>query len=125
MKKIIVIFLGIFVSSCATGPSKQELLTADFGPPPSDYEKRIKDAFLTLLIDPTAPLYKINPPVKAFRFKGIINGGGYVYGWQSCGAVNSKNRMGGYAGWKLFSAFFYGPNPPKIHMGMFAESDGC
>ncbi len=125
MKKFILVLMFVFLSSCVSGPSKEELLKADFGMKPENYEEKIKNAMITSLIDPTSPIYKINPIVKKSVFNGILRGGGYTHGWLSCGSVNSKNRFGGYAGWQRFSAFFTGNFEPEIRFGILAQSRGC
>ena len=126
MKKIkLTIAIILVILGCIPKPSPQELANATFASLPSNYENKIKDAFTFKLIDPTAPVYKFQQPVKKTKFKGVLRGGGHYYGWQVCGLVNSKNRFGGYVGWKKFSAFFYGPDQPVIESGMSAESNGC
>ena len=99
--------LTTVLSGCATGPSKQELANADYGPQPTGRE--INEAVASyrdnLLIDPTSALIKEVPGYSQVHIpltKVWASGydGENIYGWAYDFMLNAKNQMGGYTGWK-------------------------
>ncbi|WP_413586047.1 hypothetical protein [Bdellovibrio sp. HCB274] len=78
-KKIVVLFLGLFFTSCATQPTSQQLMDADYGSAPSNEEKVVKDFMSTILKDPSSAQYK---------FSGRSN-----TAW-------ARNGFGGYVGYQ-------------------------
>ena len=56
------------------------------------------------LNDPGAALFRnvtVSGPTRSY--KGLVNGGGYIYGWRVIFEVNGKNSYGGYTGWQAHS----------------------
>lgn len=92
-----VILSVILLTSCAT-VSREEAATADFGPYPANYEEQVKHFFNQTLKDPYSAVYRIGTPRKGVATKGLIFGGGKVYGWIMPVGVNAKNSFGGYVG---------------------------
>lgn len=75
-----------------------------YGEPPENDAAiaAVKADLETSLIDPTSPLFKWGDFSKAL-FQGED---GYKYCWRLTFLLNSKNRMGGYTGWKDSKAYF-------------------
>lgn len=97
------------VAACATPVSPEKLAAADYGPPPpANYEELIKARFNEILVDPTSPIYEIDKPRKGYTRPYEMYGTQEAFGWVVCGTVNSKNRMGGYAGRSPFFVLFRG-----------------
>lgn len=99
----------LLVAACATPISPEKLAAADYGPPPpANYEELIKARFNEILVDPTSPIYEIDKPRKGYTRPYEMYGTQEAFGWVVCGTVNSKNRMGGYAGRSPFFVLFRG-----------------
>ena len=111
---IMTSFIAFGFSACApmtiAGPppiTEAEIAAADYGtPPPENYEELIKENISAQLIDPTSPLFEVGSPVKGYTNKSNAFETDKAFGWQVCGTVNSKNRMGGYTGKVPFYALF-------------------
>ena len=99
----VVFFLVVFIAICATGcapgvkeMSHAEILMADYGVYPEDYQQAVKDYMNGILIDPGSARYS--------NWKGPSKGGvkdsfaGYVFGYRVCVDINAKNSFGGYTG---------------------------
>ncbi len=105
---VIMCCLGLaaaVLGGCAMPQSAIE--DADFGPPPVGYEQHIIDYFDAILIDPESARYEFETPYKAGTYRGLLAGGGWIFGWAVDMTVNSKNRMGGYVGRQRNTFFFH------------------
>ena len=72
--------------------------SADYGPPPSNYETTIKDYLSETLKDPySADIKYLFEPRKDWT--GL--GGNKQFGYAVCARVNAKNSFGAYTGFKL------------------------
>ena len=99
--------LASMLSACASSISPEVLANADYGPPPPpNHQELIKADFATTLIDPTAPIYRFDPPKKGYTAGSRMHGTEQAFGWTVCGTVNSKNRFGGYVGSVPFFVLF-------------------
>lgn len=115
MKILLPLLAAAVLAGCATGPSPEAIANADYGKPPAaDYKKQIKDYFEPKLIDPTSPLYTYPEPTKGYMRLTRTEAS---FGWQVCGTINSKNRMGGYAGAVPYWAFFHEGTIVRAEMG--------
>ena len=96
MKKIIGIFLIALLFGCASAPrpTAQEVISADCGPLPANFEEIIKSVASKNLIDPYSAQYTFSEPVKQLNRMTSPA----VWGWAICGTVNARNRFGGYVG---------------------------
>lgn len=101
-----LIFTLLFVGCASTGRTRQDATTADFGPIPSNPEKLVKDYFYSSLIDPNSLMIQsVGQPYKGYASAPKFIPDGHHYGWGITATINSKNRMGGYVGWKQYVLF--------------------
>ncbi len=102
MKKLTLIVLALaFLCSCATTkPTREQIDSADIGPIPTNQEELIKGVVERSMYDPYSAVYVFSKPEKGWNAMGEDP----KFGWKFCGTINSKNRMGGYAGAKPFYA---------------------
>lgn len=105
MRKLICFLALAMVVAVGAGCAKdvpiEQVLHADYGEYPEQYEKIIKDKMLTVLFDPYSAQYHFDSKpirkVQSVPFKDPIFGyGGYVL-------INAKNRLGGYTGAKRYN----------------------
>lgn len=77
---------------------KNEPPPHDFGPPPDwEHFRQIGEEKITgILIDPDSAKIRWTGGYHKGGFKPFLEG--WVQGYYACGMVNSRNRMGGYAG---------------------------
>ena len=104
-----ILALIIFNAACApmSSVTPEQRRMADYGKAPSkEYATLIKNYFAPILVDPTAPIYTFGSPQKGWDARLGGDSSHPVFGWQVCGTVNSKNRMGGYAGSVPYLVFF-------------------
>lgn len=95
------------LAGCANTISEEAIRNADYGPPPpAGYQELIKADLARHLIDPTAPIYEFGEPAKGYTQESAVFNSQQQFGWKVCGAVNSKNRFGGYAGSAPFFVLF-------------------
>jgi len=101
ISSLLVILCLTFLSGCAT-VSKQEAMTADFGPLPAGYQDEIKAFISPKLKDPYSAVYDFGIPRKGAARDGLIFGCGKHYGWIIPVGINAKNSFGGYTGEQQF-----------------------
>src|SRR5581483_4974479 len=108
--KALLLMVPVLLASCASGfgaatpttPSAQQLLNADYGPDPgTSIEAVVKQFLEPTLFDPFSAVYRVQQPPKRMW---VLRNGAPIYGYGTCIAINAKNRMGGYVGFK--SRFF-------------------
>lgn len=125
MKYILMILVGFMFIGCANKLTPEMIRNADYGIPPSeDYAERIRKHFNNRLIDPTSALYQIGQPSKGYIKNSLIYGTKQTFGWKVCGTINSKNRMGGYAGQAPFFVLFKNDNINVAFLGKSGNSSG-
>jgi len=108
LKLPFVILTILLLGGCA-GAFKRPDPSADFGPPPQNYEQAIKDYFEVILKDPESARHRFGTPQKAYANEGLAYGGDVSwYGWLVDVDVNAKNSFGGYTGGKPYMVFFKG-----------------
>ena len=126
MKKSKLIYLVaalLLTQSCATEISQERILSADYGPPPSEnYEAIIKERFSKVLIDPTSPIYEFDKPRKGYTKQSSMYNTQERFGWRVCGTVNSKNRFGGYTGRIPFFVLFRGDTIVEFKTGQITDN---
>lgn len=54
---LLILFLSLCLSSCASAPTREELENADFGSPPSNHQETIKSYIGSQLKDPYSAQY--------------------------------------------------------------------
>ena len=95
---------ALTLAGCVTAPTPEMVANANYGArPPATYKQLIQDDVNARLIDPTSPLYTFENPMKGYI---MVTPKTPHFGWLVCGTVNSKNRMGGYAGKVPYYGFF-------------------
>jgi hypothetical protein len=83
-------------------------------------ERAVQAYFQTKLMDPTEPLYRFPLP-PTLSAVGMLKT--RQVGWMICGEINSKNRMGGYAGFERFFAYFSPRVPDTVVDALIDEDD--
>lgn len=88
----------LYLLSCATAPTADEIAAADYGPYPEAYEQIVKTHMGQLLKDPYSAQYEfLNMPTKGWH-----QFGGRAFGWVVCANINAKNGFGAYTGAKPY-----------------------
>lgn len=114
LKQIRLAVLAVSLSSCAIS-FERPATDADYGNPPSDYKEQIEAQMQDVLYDPFSAIFEYDAPAMAYLNKGLARGGKIdCYGWVIDFRLNAKNRLGGYAGWSYYSAFFCEGRRPWI-----------
>ena len=92
-----ILGLAILVAGCDTTVTKAEMDTADYGPPPVNYQDEIKGYLGLRLTDPKAAIVEFRAgPQKLYNRCTPVRG--EQYGWGVCVWVNDKNKAGAYDG---------------------------
>ena len=101
-KMVLTIFVVLLsFTGCASipRPTPEQLATAEYGNPPSDYKTITMQHISVFLIDPYSAIFSgWRGPSKGW----YKNKKETFFGYRVCVFVNAKNRMGGYTGRKLF-----------------------
>ena len=120
MRNFALLPIALLLASCASGPSPQQLASADYGPMPADYQAMIKKYVNERLRDPGAgATYEFYKPLTKswYGFSGVGQ-----YGWATCVTVNAKNGYGGMTG-PLPSYFFI--RDGLITQAVHSDTDGA
>jgi hypothetical protein len=89
------------ISACATSPTSQQLLDADYGSFPENYKAIIQDHMAKRLKDPMSAVYDYSAmPIKMWYGGGLA--GTFKFGWGLCTSINAKNGFGGYVGYRPY-----------------------
>jgi hypothetical protein len=95
MKLPTIAVVILTLTGCATPPTAQQLVGADYGDEPTQYQEIIKNYMGRRLRDPDTARYEFSmTPVKAWYGASTPK----QYGWAVCAHINSKNGFGGYTG---------------------------
>jgi len=100
MKKLLLLTVFFLVTGCASGPTSEQLSSADYGSYQSPEtcvmiaEQRIKSG----LKDPSSAMFNHNPCYKGHWSSVPIMGLPVAFGYLQNGTVNAKNSFGGYGG---------------------------
>lgn len=110
MKKALLFLSIIFLAGCATTPTPQQLHNADYGTPPTTWEKTAPDILKAELVRPeTLYIRKIEPPVKAWIVTPTDK---IMYGWGVCGLIVS-----GISSLQPFFILYNGENHTYLALG--------
>jgi hypothetical protein len=103
MKSFAAILFMLLASACATAFERPSA-PIDFGSrPPKTYQDKIKQHMETSLFDPFSAVYRFEGFICGYANQGLLKGGGVAWtGWAARVLINSKNRMGGYVGFKEY-----------------------
>lgn len=93
-----------FISACASGPTQEQLASADYGRdiPPAECVSVAERVIANSLKDPGAAQFKHSQCFKGHWGSVPILGMGVAFGWIQQGEVNGKNSYGGYVGFKSY-----------------------
>ena len=98
----------LLCAGCASTPTPQEMASADFGKPLTVATAKpvvlayIRETFK----DPDAVKdLEVTNVEKEKVYKGLVNGGGYAYGYAITFACNGKNSFGAYVGRQSLQIF--------------------
>ena len=126
MKNLTLGSMLIFMFSCATGA----VLQLEYGPPPSNYDAKIKNYLDRTLKDRDSLRdFKVLTGPK----KGAVNYGAFEKGptgknfsnqmWYVCAEYNAKNSYGGYVGIKTYAYFFFNDKIVRTVQGSTGGGD--
>lgn len=106
LKVLAVLFVTSLLGACASGPTQQQLASADYGRdiPASECAKIAEQVISNGLKDPSSAQFRHSPCFKGYWGSVPIMGMGVAFGWVQKGEVNGKNSFGGYVGFRPYSA---------------------
>ena len=97
MKHITIVALSAALAGCVTPVTKEEMATADYGPPPLAYQDEIKSYLSLRLNSPKDAVVEFrNEPKQLYQRGTPVRG--EQYGWGVCVFINDKNKAGAYDG---------------------------
>lgn len=123
MKKIVfLIALSLIISSCANRrPTEEQIAAADYGSFPKDHKKTLAEYMKMVAFDPQSSQYE----KWSNLHKGYITDyRGTHYGYKGCVYINSKNRLGGYVGFKPCLYLIHNDNVVVLEGDMRSGSVG-
>jgi hypothetical protein len=93
-----------FISACASGPTQEQLASADYGRdiPPAECVSVAERVIADSLKDPGSAQFRHAQCFKGHWGSAPIFGMGVAFGWIQQGEVNAKNSYGGYVGFKAY-----------------------
>ena len=97
-------FSLFLLSGCASGPTQEQLLSADYGRDMTAEEciSIAEQVIANSLKDPSSAQYRHAPCSKGNWSSVPILGMSVAFGWMQLGEVNGKNSYGGYVGFRLY-----------------------
>lgn len=96
MRRFSFLLVALLVGCSINRPTPEQIANADYGLPPQNYKNIIIEHVKRDLIDPNSSTFTDwRGPAKGYLHDGNKE---FVFGYLVCVEVNSKNRMGGYAG---------------------------
>lgn len=106
LKAIVIALVPSILSGCASGPTQQQLINADYGRDieASECVRITEQAISSSLRDPSSAQFRHSPCIKGHWGSVPIKGMGVAFGWVQTGQVNGKNSYGGYVGFRQYQA---------------------
>lgn len=96
--KYVIALAALLLGGCVSAPTSEEMNSADFGPPPKDYEATVREHLSQTLKDPYSyDLKFLFEPRKDWSGLGARK----QFGYAVCANLNAKNSFGAYTGFKL------------------------
>ena len=105
MKFKVILLISLFLTSCASAPTSEELANADYGRVMNASECRsIAEAKIrSTLKDPSSAIFTNGGCTSGYWSSVPIMGLPIAYGYLQSGTVNGKNSFGGYVGARQYS----------------------
>lgn len=96
------------VAACASSPTVEQQLAADYGAPigQEEAEASAKQFLAGRLKDPYSAVYECGPVTKGYVQSAPMVGQKMQFGWLLDCAVNAKNSFGAYGGAKPYQFLF-------------------
>lgn len=112
---------GVALATCAPASAKTEEVPYKYGPAPEweHFKQMAEAAVRARLVDPDSAKFEWLTGYKQTAYKPFL--ASKVYGYAACGLVNSRNRMGGFAGRTFFAVVIDYDRLVYISIG---DSDG-
>jgi hypothetical protein len=106
LSALLLTMIGCSTPSMPLTAEEQRYLSTGPGPIPEDYQEIVMAHMDRVLIDPESARYSEWKGPKRGTVPDFFNR--RVTGWMVCAEVNAKNRLGGYAGRKLYFFLIHG-----------------
>lgn len=109
LKKIgILVVMAFALAGCASGPTPQDIASADYGSAiqQDEAESQIKSYFNRSLKDPESARYGFSEVEKGHIIGNAFQGSPLYVGYTVYAKVNAKNSYGGYTGDKGYLFLF-------------------
>lgn len=109
LKKIgILVVMAFALAGCASGPTPQDIASADYGSDiqQDEAESQIKSYFNRSLKDPESARYGFSEVEKGHIIGNAFQGSPLYVGYTVYAKVNAKNSYGGYTGDKGYLFLF-------------------
>lgn len=105
---ILILFVLMYSLNACASLDTTRVRDLSYGPRPENPKKIVKEHFKYKLIDPNSAMYEINSVRKGYKYNPFTPNNLELakWGWVIEGIINSKNRAGGYVGWKPFFAIY-------------------
>ena len=102
MRFLLIVLVGVLVGACASGPTPQQLQTADYGSEisASDAEVMVRSWFDEVLKDAESARYKFSTPTTGWQKPDASVWGDTFFGYRVEVKVNARNSYGGYGGYE-------------------------
>jgi hypothetical protein len=119
----LTLFVSAFLLAACGSVNFAKVDAKEFGPAPAAIalQKVAEQHLQNSLIDPESRRVRWfdQQPRQAGLYTGLLRSG-WVYGWAMRFGVNAKNRMGGYAGEKLYYVMQHGD---QLYVSEILSSD--
>jgi len=101
---VMVVLSALLVTGCASGPTPQEIESADYGASvyQADAERAVKAFFTNRLKDPESARYSFGSVSRGYMVGSRVQGRKFEAGYLLDVSVNAKNSYGGYTGAKPY-----------------------
>ena len=93
-RRLVLCGLLLALAGCFVPPTEQQILSADCGAYPENYQQIVQAYYSTVLFDPYSAVYQFGPARRGYGYNNFQ----LVWGYVVEGNVNAKNRFGGYVG---------------------------
>ena len=122
MKRLSLALLPL-IAACASGPTPEQLATADYGSEmlPAECTAVAEKVVSDSLKDPSSAQFRSSPCFKGYWRSIPVLGMDIAYGWIQQGEINGKNAYGGYVGFRPYKALI---KNGKVTRFCISDKDG-